>query len=379
MYGTTTMKKKSIPWFFPQFDQAEKNEVLKVLDSQYINDGHVARELEQKIADFLGCRHCLSVTSGTAALTLSLMALGIGPGDEVIVPDFTFIATANAVRLAGADVKLVDIEPTRFTLDPEKTRSAIGPHTKAIVSVDVNGRGADYSALELLCKEYNLALVCDSAEALGSKYKGQYLGTFGDAGCFSFSANKTISSGQGGMIATNNTDLFHRMKELKDQGRRFTGTGGNDLHPVMGYNFKYTNLQAAVALAQFEKMAARLKHFQERDQWYLSQIHQSPGITLPPLEIDSGEVRQWTDLLCENRQELEKRLNEEGVEVRPFWYPLHQQKPYALPDDGFENAIKISKKGLWLPSSFQLTHDDVIVVSSIINQVMSTKLCCGGA
>lgn len=363
------MNTKKIRWFYPLFDEKEKNAVLKVLESQYINDGEVTRLFEEKIASFLGCRHCVAVTSGTAAIALSLMALGVGPGDEVIIPDFTFIATANAVRLVGAQVKLVDIEPVRFTIDPHRVRSAIGPRTKAIIPVDVNGRGADYGALEEIAKKFGLAIVCDSAEALGSKYKGRYLGTFGDTGCFSFSANKTVSSGQGGMIATNNTELYYRLRELKDQGRRFGGTGGDDLHPVIGYNFKYTNLQASIALAQFEKMSQRVAHFQNRDLWYLEGLKTCNGITLPPLSNDCGEVRQWTDLLCEDRPKLEQALKAQGIEFRLFWFPIHRQKSYLLPDTEFENAIQVSRNGLWLPSSFEITKEDIATVSSLINQI----------
>ncbi len=228
----------SIPWFGPEMGRREQERVAAVIASNYINDGSIAREFEQAITAFIGCRYCVAVTSGTAAISLALLALDIGPGDEVIVPDLTFIATANAVRMIGADVKLVDVEPRRFTIDVDKVGAAIGPRTRAIIPVDVNGRGADYDALSELAEKRGLNVVCDSAESLGSKYKGSLLGTFGDASCFSFSANKTITSGQGGMVATSSERIYYRLRELKDQGRRYGGTGGDDLHPVIGYNFK---------------------------------------------------------------------------------------------------------------------------------------------
>src|SRR5262249_35420339 len=149
------------------------------------------------------CRYCVAVTSGTAAISLALLALDIGPGDEVLVPDLTFVATANAVRMIGAEVKLVDVEARQFTIDVHKAAAAIGPLTKAIITVEVNGRGADYDALGTLAQVSGLKIVCDAAEGFGSKYRGRALGSFGDASCFSFSANKTITSGQGGMVATN--------------------------------------------------------------------------------------------------------------------------------------------------------------------------------
>jgi len=361
------MKQESItpiPWFIPEVDEREKKFVLEVIDSNYLNDGEVTRLLETKVAELIGIKHCVAVTSGTIAITLALMGLGIGPGDEVIIPDLTFIATANAVRLAGAEVKLVDIEPERFTIDVEKVVSAIGQKTRAIVTVDVNGRSANYSFLEPLAKEKGLFLVCDTAEGLGSKFDGRYLGTFGDAGCFSFSPNKTATTGQGGMIATNNTNLYHRLRELKDQGRRSQGTGGNDLHPVMGYNFKLTNLQAAVGLAQLEKLPERLTKAKQRDSWYRELLQDCSGITIPPSEKE--EITQWADLLAQDRKKIESALVESNIGFRPFWYPIHRQKPYASRDEDFKNTIAVSENGLWLPSYFGLTKEQAEYTAKII-------------
>src|SRR6516162_195553 len=167
------MRDISIPWFGPEMGRREQERVAAVIASNYINDGSIAREFEQAIAEFVGCRYCVAVTSGTAAISLTLLALGIGPGDEVIVPDLTFIATANAVRMIGAGAKLIDVEPRRFTIDVDRVAAAIGPRTRAIIPVDVNGRGADYDALSDLVQRKGLKVVCDAAESLGSKYKGR--------------------------------------------------------------------------------------------------------------------------------------------------------------------------------------------------------------
>ncbi len=347
----------------------EKEYVSQVIDSNYLNEGDVTARFEQKLADFLGVRHCVAVTSGTAALTLALMALGIGHGDEVIVPDFTFIATANAVRLAGADVKLVDIEPARFTVDVEKVLQAISRRTKAILAVDVNGRGASYEDLETIAAQKGLYLLCDAAEALGSRYRDRYLGTFGDAGCFSFSANKTITTGQGGLIATANTEVYHRLLELKDQGRRTRGTGGDDLHPVMGYNFKFTNLQAAVGLAQFEKLRERLDHARWREERYIQRLGNQPRWGLPSRNNREGEVTQWTDLLADDRKSIEAAFRQAGIGFRCFWHPLHRQGPYAADDADFATSIETSQKGLWLPSSFSLTEEQVDRTAEVLRRL----------
>ena len=266
-----------IAWFGPHLTGRELDRLRDVLDRQYVNDGPLAREFERRLAAFVGTRHAVAVTSGTAAIALSLMAAGIGPGDEVLVPDLTFIATANAVRMAGADVKLVDVEPVRFGVDPNAVEATIGPRTRALVTVDVNGRGTDYTRLEPICQKAGLVLICDAAEALGSRFAGKMLGSFGLAGCFSFSANKTITAGQGGMIVTDNDALHDRLRELKDQGRRKGGTGGDDDHPVLGFNFKFTDLQAAVALPQFDEIEDRLEAAVHRDRGLCRAARQPAG------------------------------------------------------------------------------------------------------
>jgi perosamine synthetase len=364
------MNKISIPWFGPEMGRREQERVAAVIASNYINDGSIAREFERAIAEFIGCRYCVAVTSGTAAISLALLALGIGPGDEVIVPDLTFIATANAVRMIGASAKLIDVEPRRFTIDVDKVDAAIGPRTRAIIPVDVNGRGADYDALSDLAQRKGLKIVCDAAESLGSKFKGRSLGTFGEAACFSFSANKTITSGQGGMVATNSEQIYYRLRELKDQGRREGGTGGDDLHPVVGFNFKYTNVQAAIGLAQLERIGERIAQFAERDGWYREFLSDCPGITFPERPNWDGEVLQWTDVLCSDRTRLRRALGHSGIDTRAFWFPLHRQEPYKMKDLDFPNSIDVAQRGLWLPSSFSITRTQVARVSEVVHEVM---------
>jgi perosamine synthetase len=354
-----------IAWFGPHLSGRELHRLRDVLAREYVNDGPLAREFERELAAFVGARHAVAVTSGTAAIALSLMAAGIGPGDEVLVPDLTFIATANAVQLAGADVKLVDVEPLRFGIDPDAVETAIGPRTRAVVTVDVNGRGADYSRLEPLCRKHDLVLICDAAEALGSKFAGRMLGTFGLAGCFSFSANKTITAGQGGMIVTDNDALHERLRELKDQGRRKGGTGGDDDHPVLGYNFKFTDLQAAVALAQFDEIEQRMQAATQRDLAYRERLANQPGLRLPPVS-DLGEVRQWTDVLLDDRAKIVRALEENEIGCRNFWHPLHRQKPYAVPSGGFRNSIDVSGRGLWLASRLDMSEQQIDRVSSVL-------------
>jgi perosamine synthetase len=364
------MVKKDLVWFAPEMGDEEKSRVLDVLSSNFVNEGEVTTEFENEIAKICGTHFAVATTSGTMAISLALMGLGIGAGDEVIVPDMTFIATANAVTLTGATVNLVDVDPQRFTIDPDKVEAAINPRTRAVIAVDVNGRGADYDRLEPLCRKYGLFLVTDSAEALGSAWRNRKIGSIGDAGCFSFSAAKTVSTGQGGMITTNNETLHDRLRELKDQGRRFRGTGGNDLHPALGFNFKYTNLQAAVGLAQLSRMQVRLEGFANRDAWYRERLENLPGVRFPINEEGTGEHRQWTDVLFDRRDKVCRVLDERRLGNRPFWYPIHTQKPYIDLNGTFDISIQISQKGLWLPSGFGIKEEQVDFVCGVIRTAL---------
>jgi len=248
----------------PMIGEEEALAVHRVVESGWITEGPESAAFVEELKECVGSRFAVLAPNGTLALALGLLALGIGPGDEVLVPDLTFAATANAVRLAGADVKLVDVEPVRFGIDPDGVEAAIGPRTRALVTVDVNGRGADYGRLEPICRAKGLVLICDAAEGLGSRHAGRKIGSFGLASCFSFSANKTITAGQGGIVTTDSDALHGRLRELKDQGRLYGGTGGDDLHPVIGFNFKFTDLQAAVALPQLDEVEQSLRRLAAR-------------------------------------------------------------------------------------------------------------------
>jgi perosamine synthetase len=362
-----------IDWFRPEMTGSEEQQVIKVLRSGFVNDGPVTREFEKRIAELVEVKHCVAVTSGTAAISLALMAAGIGRDDEVLVPDLTFIATANAVRMTGATVRLVDIEPLRFGIDAEKLRSTIGPRTRAVVSVDINGRGADYRVIEPFCRDHGLRLITDSAEGLGSRFNGRPLGSFGDAGCFSFSPNKLVTTGQGGMVATNDDVLHEHLLELKDQGRRCRGTGGDDLHPVLGFNFKFTDIQAAVGLAQLDQLEERKKRAELRDVWYRHEMSALPGITFPGGEKEEdGEIRAWTDILARDRDLLRRALEASRIGCRAFWFPLHSQNPYKVTDGDFEVSSRVSAQGLWLPSTFDISCDTVMKICQRIKTVIQT-------
>ena len=212
------MNYKRIPWWEPRIgSKLEREYIEKVFSDNYANEGKLTTQFENTIAKALGVKYAVATTSGTNAIFLALKAAGISHGDEVIVPDATFIATANAVTLTGATPILVDIDPKTLNISIKATKKAITKKTKAIVPVHVTGRGANMKSILSIARENNLVVVEDAAEAFFSKYKGKYLGTWAHAGCFSFSAAKTITTGQGGMIVTNSIELYERLKPLKDQ------------------------------------------------------------------------------------------------------------------------------------------------------------------
>ena len=364
------MTPKNIPWWQPELAGTELGQLQRVLASNYLNDGPVTREFEQEIARMVGARHAVAVTSGTAAIFLGLAACGVGPGDEVLVPDLTFIATANAVRLTGATVVLVDIDRATLTMDPAAAARAITPRTKAIVPVHVTGRAGTFDAIRALAKSKGLVVVEDAAEALMSRHQdGRMLGTLGRAGAFSFSPAKTFTTGQGGMVVTDDDAIHTRLRELKDQGRAQTGTGGDDVHPVMGYNFKYTSLQAAIGLAQLPLVTQRIARQVAIQKLYHRELGGLDGITVLPFA--DGEVPQWTDVLIEDRDRVASVLLEQGMHTRNFWFPLHTQEPYKQADSKFPNATWASPRALWLPSAFTLTDDDVLSVCGALKRALS--------
>ena len=362
--------KRELPFWKPQFGAEEKALVAEVIETGFLNDGDVTTKFEEKVAELLGCKYVVAVTSGTAAIFLALAAIGIGPGDEVIVPDVTFIATANAVCLAGAKPVLVDIDPRTLTLVPGRTEQAITRRTKAIVPVHVSGRAANMSALSDISRRHGVPIVEDAAEAFLSKRDGKCLGTFGIAGCFSLSPNKTITAGQGGLVATDDDALHMRLRELKDQGRAVRGTGGDDTHNALGYNFKFTNVQAAVGLAQLKDLPRRLKRQTAIYLGYADGLHDVPGISVLPFCIEDGEIPQWTDVLIERRDCLFEHLSQRGMFGRRFWHPLHTQAPYRASSAAFPNSTKLVPHAMWLPSAFTLSDSDVAAVCHEVQEFL---------
>lgn len=344
-----------IPWFQPELGEEEKEAVCRIIDSGYINDGEEVTRFEERITAITKTKYCVAVSSGTAAIALALLASGIERGDVVLVPDFTFIATANAVKLAGAIPVLCPISPHNLTINPYAL--PIANTAKAIIAVDVNGRSCDYTALA----KTGLKIICDSTEALGSQGVGRPLGSFGVAGCFSFSANKLVTTGQGGAIVTNDVEIARRARALKNQGVEGKGTGGDDLHPTVGFNFKFTNLQAAIGLVQIARMQKRLERMASRHKLYKAMLGDLEMVRFPKTEFD--EFLLWEDVLFTDRGAVERALKRADIGFRNFWHPLSTQAPYRTNVMGTRH---ISESGMWLPSCFSITDGQIEKVASII-------------
>jgi len=365
------MSDRSIPWWAPKIGGGEYALVRDVLDSNYLNEGDVTTRFEREIAALVGARHAVATTSGTTALFLAMAALGIGHGDEVIVPDLTFIASANAVKLTGATAVLADVDPATLTLCPEAFERAITSRTRAVMPVHVSGRGANMAAIGAIAKARGIPIVEDAAEALTSRAGGKPLGTIGIAGCLSFSPNKTITTGQGGMVLTDDDAVHGRLRELKDHGRPVRGTGGDDVHHSVGFNFKLTNLQAAVGLGQLAYVRERLDRQKRNYELYARGLDGLDGLRLPGFDLAGGEVPLWTDAVVERRDALDRCLESRGMHCRRFWFPLHTQAPYRQPDDRFPGALQAGPRALWLPSAFTLTDQDVECVVAAVREFLT--------
>lgn len=366
--------KKLIKWWDPQIGLEEKKLIEKVLLNNFPNEGQFTELFEKKLASLLGCKYAVAVTSGTAALFLALKALGIKSGDEVIIPDMTFIATANAVQMCGARPVFVDVDPRTMCLDPAALELAINKKTKAVIPVHVSGRNAHIDEVTRIARQHSIKVVEDAAEAFMSRHKGRYLGTFGQAGCFSFSPHKTITTGQGGVVVTDDKKLFFRLRELKDQGRRVRGTGGDDFHKVIGYNFKFTDLQAAVGLGQLTYLKSRIKRMRQIYGHYSRALEGTRGISLLNFNVKGGEIPQWVDVIVDRRDALYAYLKRNNIDCRRFWLPVHTQLPYRMPDAGFPNSTGLSAKAMWLPSAFTMSGPDVDFVCDKIKYFLSADI-----
>ncbi|MEM2139813.1 DegT/DnrJ/EryC1/StrS family aminotransferase [Nitrososphaera sp.] len=364
---------KRINQFEPWFDEEEKKQLAQVIDSGWIQESKLTREFEKQYADFVGAKYAVSTTSGTIAIFMALKAYGIGPGDRVVVPDYTAIGTLNAVTLTGAAVDIVDVHGSDANMDPEAFAKAITPTTKAVIPVHINGRPAAMKRIMEIADKHGIRVIEDAAQCLGSKLDGKHLGTFVDMGCFSLATSKIITTGQGGMVVTSSEELFKKLVEVKDQGTtaRLKSTTIPDWYEGIGFNFKFTDLQAAVGIAQFKKLQSRLKRRLEMHRLYKELLGGLADFI--PTETSRGIVPWYDDILLKSTQERSKvmqHIKQYQIGSREFYRPLHTQPAYKR-EGNFENTILLSQRGMWLPSSTFLTDDEVKFVAGKVKEALT--------
>lgn len=357
-----------IPLDWPNLGQLEHEYVLRALDSGYVSSaGPLVREFEQRFAAYLGIGHAVAVVNGTAGLHLALKLLGIGPGDEVIVPALTFIATVNPVVYVRARPVVVDVDPRTWNIDPAAIERAITKHTRAIIPVHLYGNPADMDAILGLARKYGLYVIEDATEALGSTYKGKKAGTFGHIGVFSFNGNKIITTGGGGMLVTEDPELARRAKILVNQGREPGETEYE--HKEIGFNYRLTNLQAALGLAQLERLPEFLAAKRRNAAIYRQQLQGIPGLSWQQ-ELPGAESNWWLFSILineekygESKKALMARLNFHGIQVRPLFKPIPLQpcySHYSFPPCPV--AVNLYAEGISLPSASFLKQDDIMAV-----------------
>ena len=338
--------------------------------------GKYIEMFETGFAEFCGAERAVSCSNGTTALHLALLALEVGPGDEVICPTFTYVATANAVVYCGASPVFADSEPGTWNIDPEAIEQKITSRTKAIIVVHVYGQPVDMDPVMEMARKHGLFVIEDAAEALGAQYKSKMIGSIGDIATFSFYGNKIITTGEGGMVVTDDAALATTMKQLRGQGvdpdRRYW-------FPVVGYNYRMTNLAAAVGLAQLENVQWHVDRRLEVAKWYKEALSEVSGICLQS-ETGFGKHAYWMfTILLENgspsqRDELMDRMRKTGVETRPGFYPIHSLPPYVDSSEAYSYpvATRIALQTISLPTSAALTKSDVrFVCDALISSMES--------
>jgi len=363
------VEKKFINQMEPWLGVEEREAMSEYLASGgWLTEFRKTEEFERLISEYVGSRYATMVNNGTVSLAIALMALGIGAGDEVLVPDYTMIASANAVLLAGAKPVFVDIEDQTLCMDLAKARETITEKTKAVMFVSLNGRCPDMVEAKNFAAEYGLFLLEDAAQSLGSRYNGKHLGTFGEVGSFSFSAPKVITTGQGGCLITDDEAIHAKIRKIKDFGRE---RGGVDIHDELGFNFKFTDLQAVIGIEQMKKLAWRVERKKEIFRLYRELLEDIKEVEFPPTHLDN--TSPWfIDMLVPNPLELQAFLKENNIGSRPFYPPVHTQAPYRLNRE-FPVAEYVSQHGLWLPSSSFLSDEDISYICSKIRTFFTKR------
>jgi perosamine synthetase len=368
-----------IPLSQPDITEAEINAVVQVLRSSRLSLGPKLQEFESALAEYVRARHAVALSSGTSGLCLGLQALGIGEGDEVIVPSFTFIAAANAIRYVGATPVFVDIHPRTLNLDPEAVRQAITPRTRAIMVVHTFGYPADLEALMQLAGHHNIHLVEDACEALGAELGNQKVGSLGKFGVFSFYPNKPITTGEGGVLVTQDAALAETVRALRNQGR--SDQDNWNQHSLLGYNHRLPEMSCALGVAQLSRIESILARRAEiaRDYAEALSVH-CPDVEIPLLDVANGRIswfcfvpRLPVGFTDSSRDLLIERMAAMGIQSRGYFSPVHKMQPYAAYTDcHLPVTSDMSGRTLALPFFNQLEPREILDVCQALHEAMSS-------
>lgn len=350
----------NIPWAKPSFTEKEQEYLQKALASSWISGGAYVDLFEKKFAELNQAKYCVSTSNGTTALHLALIAAGVGPGDEVIVPAFTFVAPGNMVIAVGAKPVFVDIDPKTWCMDPAAVSSAITSKTKAILPVHIYGNVAAADDIRGICDQHDLILIEDTAEAALSRRMGKCAGTFGHMGTFSFHATKTITMGEGGAVLTYSDELHEKMRIIRDHGMN---KSKRYWHEVVGYNFRLTNLQAAVGCAQLERVETMCAMRRSRYEKYRAGLNRLKGVQLQEFQRNVDPVVWALGIQLDpkhfkgNRDWVIESLGKAGIETRPGFYPFHMMPIYQAPKAPISDEI--AARMLCLPFYQDLKDEDI--------------------
>lgn len=363
-----------MPLAAPDLSGAEEAYVVEAVRSGWLSgQGPFVKRFEREFAAAVGTRYTFAVSSGTAALHLALLALGIGPGDEVLLPSLSFVSTANAVRYVGAEPVFVDVDPASWTIDPADLAAKLTPRARAIMPVHLYGQPADMDAIRAIARKHDLFIVEDAAQAFGARHKGAPAGGLGDIGCFSFYGNKIITSGEGGCVTTNDDALAEKIALYRGQGmdpeRRY-------FFPVIGYNYRPTNLGCALLCAQLERADDILTERRRIFAAYRERLSGLAGIGMQPV-TDNADAAPWLfSILIDEarfgmgRDAVMGELQSRGVETRPFFMPIHQLPPYLGSDDApvanLPVTDRLASQGISLPTFNGIADAQIDYVCEVI-------------
>ena len=344
----------------PTFGVEEAEATYKyMLEDSFITEHKKTTELEKVLCDYIGCKHCAMTTSGTSAIILALMSLELEEGDEVIVPNYTMIATINAVKFLKLKPIIVDVDNETFTLGVEDIIKAITDKTKAVIHVSLNNRYTDMDKIIDICNKNNIILIEDSAQSLGCKINGKSLGTFGRVGCFSLSTPKIISTGQGGFCITDDDEIARKISMIKNFGRR---ESGKDNFEVFGINIKYTDIQAVIGIEQMKKIDYRVKRMREIYDLYYENLKDVVEIKKP---INTEWIPWFVDIFINDRDRIISYLEKHKIQTRPVYGEINKTNIYYT-DNTLPNSNYVCTKGLFLPSYITLTNDEILYICRII-------------